>query len=209
MEFDILKENKRKAKKRRIRNEKKWRPFRCVALISLLISIVAFVIGIFGISYGEYAKTDICGCVFAISLTIYVIVKSLLSNLSSHLVTDRLNERIWIENGNLYHFIQTSFAAGINSWSADENGYLFAMDIASIREAKFDARSGRIEFKSDGKGKHYSDHLKGIVDKEWTLNGFPAVFYDYTEPSLQKTLEAAGVTFENKILNFKICDDRI
>lgn len=209
MELSITTKGKLKAKKRRIKNEKKWFSYRMISWISLVIFIVALVIGIFGISYGEYTKTGICGVIFAAFLIIYVIVRALLSNLTSHWVTDRLNERIWIQNGILNHFIQTSFAAGINSRSADEKGYLFMMDISSIHDAKVDEKSGRIEFKADGYGRHYSDHLKGQVDKEWELNDFPAVFYDYTEPSLRKTLEDQGVRFEAVTLDFKIRDNRI
>ena len=209
MDLIIKEKNKIRAKKRRLKNEKKWIPLRIVSLITLIIFIVSFLIGIFGVAYGEYSKTGICGLIFAISLIVFVITRALLSNFTSHWIMDRLNERLWIKDGILYHFIQTSFAAGINSRSADEKAYLFAMNINSIREAKVDEKSGRIEFRADGRGRHYSDYLNEIVDKEWTLSNFPAVFYDYSEPSLRKTLEQEGVKFQAETLNFKIRDNRI
>ena len=209
VELYISMKNKIKAKKRRAKNEKKWIPLRTLSSIALIITIVAFVIGIIFVPYGNYFETGICGAVFAVFLIVFVVMRAVLSNLTSHWITDRLNERIWISGNTLNHFVQTSFAAGINSRSADEKGYLFQMDISSIKEAVVDTKSGRIEFKANGIGYHYSNVVKDIVDNEWPLNDFSAVFYDYTEPSLQETLESCGVIFERKTLDFKIRDNRI
>lgn len=209
MELTITKKNKARAKKRRIKNEKKWIPLRVISVASLILTIFFLLIGVFAVSYGEYIKTGVCGVLFAVLLVIFVVTRSLLSNFTSHWITERLNERIWIENNVLSHFIQTSFAAGINSRNADEGGYLFKMDISSIHEAKVDEKSGRIEFKTDGDGFHYSDVVKGMIDNKWKLEDFPAVFYDYTEPSLLRTLEERGVIFSKETLDFKIRDNRI
>lgn len=126
--------------------------------------------------------------------------------MSSHWIMDRLNERIWIEGNTLYHFVQTSFAAGLNSRNADERGYLFTMDISPVTEASVDPKSKRIEFKAWGTGYHFSDVRKESIDKQWPLKGFSAVFYYYTEPGLQEELERRGVSFREESLNFKIRD---
>lgn len=209
MEFKITNSTKRNARKTRIKNEKKWLPFRISALVFAIISLAAFVIGTFVIDYENGALAGIYGVVFAAALIICVIMEAVIINMSSHWIMDRLNERIWIEGDVLYHFVQTSFAAGLNSRNADERGYLFAMDISSIAEACFDPKSKRIEFKAWGNGCHYSDVRNEIIDKQWALKGFPAVFYDYTEPSLIEALKAKGVTFREETLNFKIRDNQI
>ena len=57
------------------------------------------------------------------------------------------------------------------------------------------------EFLADGTGYHYSDVRKQIVDREWLLNGYEAIFYDYFEPSLIGTLKSKGINVETKELN--------
>lgn len=209
MEFLISNKAKKKAKKIRIKNERKWRYLRLLSILFLVITIISFVMGIFIIPYNNYAITGVCGGLFSIGLILYVVVRALLSNLTSHWITTRLNERIWIEDNTLKHFIQTAFAAGINSRRADERGYLFVMDIDSIHDAKYDEKSRRIEFKAFGKGYHFSDVYKNRIDKEWELKEFPAVFYDYTEPSLVSTLENQGIQFKRGTLDFLIRDGGI
>ena len=205
MEFLITHKNKLKAKKRRKKYEKKWQPLRIIAVLMLLISIVSFITGIFFISSATHMD-NICGWLFAICLIAFVSIEAFIANVTSHWITTRLNERIWIDGDMLNHFIQTAFAAGLNSRNADERGYLFSMDIGTIFDAKYDEKSGRVEFKVYGKGYHFSDVDKNLIDKEWELKKFPAVFYDYTEPGLVKTLEGKGVVFERTTLDFLIRD---
>lgn len=209
MELIITPELKRRAKKRRVKQEKKWRTLRISCWICLALAVFFFIFGIFYIPYGNYEAFGICGLLFAIFLILFVVFRALLSNFTSHWVTDRLNEQIWIEDGMLNHFIQTSFAAGINSRNADEKGYLFLMDISTIKNAIHDPKSGRIEFNVKGKGIHYSNVRTKSVDKEWPLTDFPAVFYDYTDPGLVETLKTEGVAFKDQEIKFKIRDDRI
>lgn len=209
MELEIKRSAKKKCKKNRIRKEKKWIPFRIIANVSLILSILSLVIGIFFVSYQNFTMTGVFGACFAVLLIVFVIFKSLIANLASHWIDDRLNERIWIEGNVLNHFIQTSFAAGLNSRHADERGYVFAIDISSIYDAKYDQNSRRIEFKANGRGFHYSDVVKKTVDKEWPLAGYNAVFYDYTNPSLYELLKSKGIAFEITTLDFKIRDSRI
>ena len=206
MELLITDKAKYKAKRIRMKNEKKWSILRILSAIFFCISVVSFCIGIFGVSYEDYVTSGICGAIFSITLISAVMVRALLSNFTSHWITTRLNERIWIEGDALHHFIQTAFAAGLNSRHADERGYLFVMDLGSIHDAKYDAKSRRVEFKAYGKGYHFADVYENEIDKEWDLKEFPAVFYDYTEPRLVTTLEKEGIQFERCTLNFSIRD---
>lgn len=205
----ITKQAKKRAKRIRIKNESKWRWLKYSAIVFLFIAILSLAIGLFAVPYEEYTVKGIFGVIFSASLVLFVSACALLSNLTSQWVTNRMNERIWIEDHTLNHFIQTAFAAGFNSRNTDERGYMYAMDINSIHEAKFDERSRRVEFKAFGKGYHFSDVDKDRVDKEWPLKDFPAVFYDYTEPSLVETLEKEGIHFERCTLKFKIGDGGI
>lgn len=206
MELLISNKAKYKAKKIRTKYEKKWRILRISSAFFLAVAIISFCIGIFGIPYEEYTVSGICGAVFSITFIIFVMIRAILSNLTSHWITTRLNERIWIEDNALHHFIQTAFAAGLNSRHADERGYLFVMNLNSIHDAKYDDKSRRVEFKAYGKGYHFADVDENRIDKEWLLKEFPAVFYDYTEPSLVSTLEQKGVKFERCTLDFMIRD---
>lgn len=209
MELFIKKKAKKKCKKNRIKKEKKWIPFRIVYNLSLVISIISFIIGIFYVDYENFDMLNVFGVCFALFFIIFIIVKALVANFASHWIDTRLNERIWIEGNVLNHFIQTAFAAGANYRHADETGYLFAIDISSIYDAKYDKDSKRIEFKAYGQGYHYTDVQKESIDKTWALKGFEAVFYDYTDPSLYEMLKSKGVDFEITMLDFKINDGRI
>ena len=94
MEFQITAMAKYKAKKIRMKYEKKWRVLRILSVISLSAAVVSFCIGIFGVPYEEYTISGICGVIFSITFIIFIMVRAILSNLTSHWITTRLNERI-------------------------------------------------------------------------------------------------------------------
>ena len=142
-------------------------------------------------------------------LVIATIAHGIMSNWASHWVTTRLNERLWISEGKLNHFFQTAFAGGLNIRHADERGYLFVINLDTIREAKYDTRSKRIEFFADGNGYHYSNVLKLTIDKEWELNGYKAIIYDYMQPNLVEELEKNGIALTRCTLDFSISDATI
>ena len=208
-EFVISKMMKLKAKKIRIRNESKFKIPRLIKAASLLISAVCFVLGIFVIPYSDNDAFGICAVGCAVFLIIAVIAHGIMSNWASHWITTRLNERLWISNGKLSHFFQTAFAGGLNIRHADETGYLFVIDIETIRDAKYDPKSKRVEFHANGKGYHYSNIYKLTTDREWALDGYKAVFYNYVQPDLVDTLEANGVTFTRCTLDFSVRDASI
>jgi len=201
MDFKITDKNKNKARKNRIRKEKKWIIPRVVSTVLYIVSIVSFYIGIFVIPYDDYEKNEISAIIFSVTLIIAIMLNAFVVNLASHWIQDRLNEKLWMDENTLYHFQQVAFAAGLNSRSADSTGSTFAMPFNSIRNVKYDEKSRRIEFLADGTGYHYSDVRRQIVDDEWPLNGCEAIFYDYFEPSLIETLKSKGINVETKELN--------
>lgn len=202
-ELEITKKSKNKARKRRQKNESKWMAYRIITLIFVIACVMSFVVGIFLVKDSNYELFNSCAIVFSVTLIGIVVTKSFLTKASSHWIQDRLNERVWIENNQMYHFMQTSFAAGLNTYNADERAYLFVMDISTIRNAKYDDKSGRIEFTVNGNGYHYSDYRRNLIDKDWLLNGFEAVFYDAMQPSLFETLKNYGVKFQIGTINYK------
>lgn len=202
-ELLTTKKSKKKARRRRYKNEKKWIGYKIATAIFIMISIVAFIISSFIIDESNYEVKDTFDTVFASSLVLGFIIRFFMIKSASHWIQDRLNERIRIEDGKLYHFLQVSFAAGYNANNGGRQAYLYVIDISTITNARYDEKSGRIEFKCNGEGKHYSDYLNNIIDKEWGLKGFEAIFYDSTTPSLYDTLKNQGVKFEIETIEYK------
>lgn len=212
MEFLITKKAKRKAQRIRALNEKKWRGIRIRFVINLVVAMITFPLGyVFYLKYNDLMGCAVCVILSSITLVLSAACIGLLINFTSHQVSSRLNERIWIDSkaNTLNHFVQTAFAGGFNYRTADESGNLFVLDIGSIHEAKYDDRSRRIEFKVSGKGYLFADVKEKIIQEESALDEFQAVFYDYTEPSLYETLKGLGVQFEICTLTFKVADRRI
>lgn len=209
VKFEITNKMKHKARKRRQKKEKKWVIFRIGIILSALICLLSFIIGIFRVISTNYTMFDVLAIVFSVSLVIYVLLKSLLKNLSSHWIQDRLNEEIWVENGILYHLVQTAFAAGWNIRHTDSAARVYEYNLSTIKEPKFDPDSGRIEFMVDGKLLCYKNYNKKIVEYERQLKRKPVVFYEYMKPSLYTYLETQGVKFDLKSLDFKIRDQHI
>ena len=210
MEFTITPKTKARAKKRRIKNESKWVTLRIISIVSLVISLVSGIVGIFVIPYNNFTLAGVLGVLFAVCLVLFFVLRSLISNMSSHWIDDRLNERIWVEGGRLYQFIQMNFAGGLNYRTADERANLYIIDLDAIHNAKYDPKSGRIEFNAFGEGIFYNDYQAGVIRERWNLEeDFVGIFYDYTEPSLYEYLKSIGVKFSEETIPFKIRDARI
>ena len=210
LEFTITQASKMRAKRRRIKGERKWRILRLLSIISLIISLTSGTVGILFIPSEKIELISILGILFSVCLVLFFICRSLIANMASHWIDDRLNERIWVEDGRLYQFIQMNFAGGLNSRSADERANLYIMDLDTIHNAKYDPKSGRIEFNALGEGIFYNDYQTGVIRERWDLKeDFVAIFYDYTEPSLYEYLKSIGVKFSEETIPFKIRDARI
>lgn len=199
-----------RARRRRIKGERKWRILRLLSIISLIISLTSGTVGILFIPSEKIELISILGILFSVCLVLFFICRSLIANMASHWIDDRLNERIWVEDGRLYQFIQMNFAGGLNYRSADERANLYIMDLDTIHNAKYDPKSGRIEFNALGEGIFYNDYQTGVIRERWDLKeDFVAIFYDYTEPSLYEYLKSIGVKFSEETIPFKIRDARI
>ncbi len=209
IELRISKKTKRKARRRRERGEKKWRVLRLVMLLSIAISILSFGIAIFWVPSDEYGMLFLLIAIFAVLLVGGFVIKGLLINFTSHWIQDRLNERMWIETDVVYHFVQIAFAAGLNCRNADASAYLYEYNIWSITDAKYDSKSGRIEFKADGKVTYYKNYYRKIVEKEREYRAMPVVCYEYMTPSLYDYLVEQGIVFELTTLDFKVRDPHI
>lgn len=210
MEFAITPKTKARAQKRRIRNESKWRTLRTISVVSLVIAVVSGATGIFFVPYENYVLGGVLGVLFSVCLVLSFVCRALISNMSSHWIDDRLNERIWVENGRLYHFIQMNFAGGLNYRTADERANLYIIDLGTVHNAKYDPKSGRIEFNAFGEGVFYDDYQAGVIRNRWRLEeDFVGIFYDYTDPSLYGYLKSIGVKFSEETIPFKIRDARI
>lgn len=193
MDFIITAKNKRKAQKRRIRKEEKWKGLRRFMWLSALVAILVPVIVIYDESLMMNFGVPMIG---SVALVLSPCTYALLINLTSHWIQDRMNERLMIKNGVLYLCYQTNAGLGLNYGTTDSTGYTFAYTIDTIRNAKYDEKSGRIEFRSFGTGFYYSDIRRQIIGNQWPLENKVAVFYDYYEPSLIDTLKAHGVQVE-------------
>ena len=165
LEFTITQASKMRAKRRRIKGERKWRILRLLSIISLIISLTSGTVGILFIPSEKIELISILGILFSVCLVLFFICRSLIANMASHWIDDRLNERIWVEDGRLYQFIQMNFAGGLNYRSADERANLYIMDLDTIHNAKYDPKSGRIEFNALGEGIFYNDYQTGILRK--------------------------------------------
>ena len=210
LEFTITQASKMRAKRRRIKGERKWRILRLLSIISLIISLTSGTVGILFIPSEKIELISILGILFSVCLVLFFICRSLIANMASHWIDDRLNERIWVEDGRLYQFIQMNFAGGLNYRSADERANLYIMDLDTIHNAKYDPKSGRIEFNALGEGIFYNDYQTGVIRERWDLKeDFVAIFYDYTEPSLYEYLKSVGIKFSEETIPFKIRDARI
>lgn len=152
---------------------------RIISVVSVIISSVSGIIGIFIVPYERYTLAGVLGVLFSICLILFFICRALISNMSSHWIDDRLNERIWTESGKMYHFIQMNSAGGIN-YNAFGKGFFYS-----------DYRTKSIK---------HQWNLK---------SGFVGIFYDYTEPSLYEYLKSVGVAFKEETIRFKIRDARI
>lgn len=91
MNFNITKKDKKKARKNRIRKKKRIIP-RVVTTVLCIVSIVSFCVGIFVISNNDYEKLQIFGIIFVVTFIIAIILSTVVKNLASHWIQDRLNE---------------------------------------------------------------------------------------------------------------------
>lgn len=207
-EFILTQKAKIKAKHIRRKYEKNFRIYNNFSRILLFVSIISFVLGML-LLYFKFDENLVVNSMwfFTITLTISMAIRALLGWLTSFWIYDRMNERIWIKDKTLYHFYMTpcKLESVVGpKYSTKGEGVLFSMNIDTIKKAKYDKKSKRIEFNVNGTGKYYEDCSKSTATREWNLNNFFALFYDYADPSLYETLVNMGVQFDIEKINYKI-----
>jgi hypothetical protein len=208
--FEITERTKSKARKRRVRNERKWLWLRIVSFIAFPLSAYAFIKGIFFVDFEDYDRDLKYSIIFSVALIIGVFARALILGFTSRWIQDRFNEAIWVKNGKLYHFLQKSVGGGLNSWRTDWSGWLFISDLASITNARYDKKSGRIEFNSQGEYRLYSDYTEEKIQKAGPItDDYTFIVYDYTNPSFYEYLKSAGVKFKEERIDFKLNDSRV
>lgn len=201
--FDITPKTKKRAKRRRIHNEKVfiillW----CSGL--LFVAFLCVLVALFFCTFKDDLYIIKLILMDSFFLVASISVRAFAANLGSRWIDDRLNEKLWVQDGNMYHFIQKAYSSGFAYRMTDERAVVYVIFLSSIKNAIYDPKSGRIEFNACGKGMIYKDYNKGIIEKEWPLTGFfTASFYDYTEPSLYEYLLAIGVDFEKTTIKYK------
>lgn len=208
--FKITNQSKSKARKRRVKNEKRWLILRIISFIAFPLSIYAFIKGIFFVDFNDFDQDLKYSIIFSVALIVGIVARSLILGFTSRWIGDRYNERIWIKDGKLFHFLQKPVGGGLNRWRTDLSAYLFISDIDSIRNARYDKKSGRMEFNPKGKYILYSDFLEKRIQDEGPLpEDFTPIIYDYTEPSLYEHLKSMGVEFKEETIDYKLTDSRI
>ena len=148
--------------------------------------------------------------IFSVGLIIGVFSRALIYGFTARWIKDRYNERIWVEKGKLFHFMQKPVGLGMNRFRTDLTAYLFISELDSITNARYDKKTGRIEFSSKGEYIYYSDFLTQTVQDTGRLpEGFTNLFYDYMDPGLYEYLKSAGVNCKEEPIHFNIFDARI
>ncbi len=206
--FDITPKTKQRAMRKRIHGENLFVALLWCSGILFAISVCGFFVIIF-----HQFEDDILEITLMLLNSTFLIIsisaRALVENLGSRWIGDRLNEKLWVQDGVLYHFIQKAFSSGFAYRMTDDSAIVYMIFLASIKNARYDPKSGRIEFNACGKGIAYKDYTRGIIEKEWPLTGiFTGIFYDYTEPSLYEYLLAIGVEFEKTTIKYKF-DGRV
>ena len=69
-----------------------------------------------------------------------VFSRALIYDFTARWIKDRYNERIWTENGKLFHFMQKPVGMGINRFRTDLTAYLFICDWDSVTNARYDKK---------------------------------------------------------------------
>lgn len=183
IEFIITKKQKKKALKRRIFHEKAYVVPVFLSAIFLIFGIVFAVLWIKTMVSGGSDKETIYNVLFIASAMISVIVWNVMGCHASDYISENTDERIWIEDGCMYHFFQGK------GFGHTGDASVYKIPLSSIRNLKYDPASGRLEFYADITAYYYENYEEqdGIVEEKLPDN-VSEVIYEYMEPSLYKFL---------------------
>ena len=210
-DFEVTKQTKKKAIWRRVFKEKKWRPLLFTGSGFILLSFAGFAFS-FLIDPHNYFLVDTLIFTVSTFLIVGVILLSLVGNFTRRHIKDRLNESLYVKNGKLHHVSFYSVSGGYLQNVAGDRASEIVIDPKTIKTAKYDPVSGRMEIGGVQKLIIYSDYHAGKIKEEHMLNIYEEknlrVFYDYYNPGLYEYLEALGVKFKKETISFSAFDRR-
>lgn len=214
MEFIITQKARSKARKRRIRYEKKWTVYKIIILISCVVWIFSLGMQFYidrddnPFLWDKFVFIEIVAFMLSIMNLSWIIVSA------RHWIQSRGIEKLWIEDRILYHFIQPEYySTQLDRYEKNEDAVVYAIDLDTIESVAFDDKSKRVELHAHGKEYYYTNVINGKImgsySEEWDFpEDFQNVFYDYYSPSLIETLSSEGIPIVHKELNqFRIFND--
>ena len=182
--------------------------FRLTGIALILLSAVCLTL-CFRLDKSEYKLFDTLVVISSISLITGICVIVLITNFTGRWINDRLNEKIWVENGSLYHLFFFSESGGVLMWTPGERASQTRIELDKIRDARHDPRSGRIELGGPIYCTVFQNYSGGITNGEKLLpSSYKHVLYDYTSPSLYDYLVGAGVEFKKETIKYSLFDRR-
>ncbi len=194
----------------------------CKSYYSLnVISGVVFLSGIAMIVWSGYKALNDPFFTEAFSFITFGIILIVFAGLALYIqsvmhnrfMQERYFEEIWVDGGYLYHYLRKAIwmpkGRVIDRYEFPPDAYQFVIDIASIRNAKYDPKSRRMEFNGSIKCIYYDDYIQNSIQGEHSLSDtYFHYLYDFTEPSLYEYLTTCGVKFELCTIEFDITDKR-
>lgn len=204
-DFELTRKAKRKARQLRKKKERVWRKFRISCRICTFTMLITAIISCIYFRRMEYMRFLAFAIPCFIAYVVWVSVWIPYLGFASHWLQDRLDERLWAENGKINHVFRKMVVIEINGKKIGGGFVWFEYEIASIRKVKYDPASKRIELDARGTFKYFLEDLDN-PEAQWDIDGPSEVFYDCSSPSFAEFLRSCGIPFEETTFNFKIKD---
>ena len=193
--FIINKNIKNSMLKRYVAGSKELLPFKIISWVLVLGAVALPIVA----HVAPYLVSILL--FFFILMPAGLLIRVFISHQAEIYYWKRPDERIWVTEGKLYHFFRKCISDRPVLREHHEVGveaHQYIIDIDSIRNAKYDPRSKRIEFNANIRFIKYSNYVMNLVEGEYTLSDtYYHYLFDYTEPGLYQFLLRSGVQFEN------------
>lgn len=221
MRFKYKKLDRIKAKIRRFWTEDNWKYLRIAYIMSLVLTIVIpyytyqvsaerarqLVPGYYTVEYGTgelvpmspWSRTRI---VIILCLIIVIAIRTIASNLTRTWITDRFDDILYLENGNLCYLCRHAFASGINTWTPGRELYERIIPLSGIKMVYIDKKSKRVEIQGKMYFTKYVNENRSQILEQETLDECKWIFYDFYRPSLIKELKKQGIPCQEGKIKF-------
>lgn len=191
MELKCTNKNIKKAKIRRLRNEKKLKPV--LAFIYTMLILAVF-LPLYA-SYGMDAQSDhnlymMCMILAIVFFVIGVSVYFCALRFVKLFNTSKYGHESLIIDSNTLFLVYKN--------KKDNQGVEYIIPLNKIKNAEYNRRTGRLEFKSNYLLVEIADYANASLDwdKDFDLSkDRKFVFYDHYKPSLVRQLEENGVSY--------------